>query len=427
MRIAFLLHNAYAIGGTTRTTLTLAGALAARHDVELVSVFRHRDEPQLGRAPGVALRALVDRREGSADLADPRVHQPGTLFPRAEPRAEQYHRLAEERIVQWLGETDAEVVVSARCGLNALLARFGPTHAVRVGQEHLTHGYHPHRLRTELQDAYVGLDALVTMTEADARAHRRGMWLPHTRVLALPNSVPEPGLPPADGTSRIIVAAGRLAPVKRYGKLVDAFARANAACPGWSLRIYGGGTERDRIAARVARHGLHNEVLLMGSAAPLEAEWVKGSVAAVSSSLESFGMTIVEAMRCGLPVVSTDCPHGPGEIIRDGVDGRLVPVHSTAALGDALLELMRDDARRTAMGRAAREGAAARFDPQRVAERYEELFAELADRDGREPTPPLAHVRGRLAVGRTSAGRYARRVARRADRSLRRTVRRVRP
>jgi hypothetical protein len=48
---------------------------------------------------------------------------------------------------------------------------------------------------------------------------------------------------------------------------------------------------------------------VMGAATPIEAEWVKGSIAAVTSAHESFGMTIVEAMRCGLPVVSTDCPH----------------------------------------------------------------------------------------------------------------------
>ncbi|CAL9285426.1 D-inositol-3-phosphate glycosyltransferase [Streptomyces sp. SudanB25_2051] len=126
----------------------------------------------------------------------------------------------------------------------------------------------------------------------------------------------------------------------------------------------------------------------MGPANPLEPEWVKGSVAAVTSRLESFGMTIVEAMRCGLPVVSTDCPHGPREIIEDGVDGRLVPVGDADAVAEALLALIQDDELRRRYGRAALE-AAGRFDPARIAERHEALWAELVARG------PAAASRGR--------------------------------
>ncbi|MFE7764692.1 glycosyltransferase [Streptomyces sp. NPDC057438] len=422
MRIAFLLHNAYAMGGTVRTTMTLADTLARRHEVELVSVFRHREKPRLGRSPEVPLRALVDRRQKSMDAADPLAHRAGEFFPQGDSRSHQYHRLAEQRVIDWLRETDADVVVSTRAGLNALLARFGQRLTVRVGQEHLTHDSHSHRLRTELQRWYGGLDALVTMTEADARDHRRGMRLPCTQVVAIPNSVPEPRVPPADAAARVVVAAGRLARVKRYEMLVDAFALAGAACPDWSLRIYGDGAERGRIADRITRHGLGDRVFLMGSATPLEAELVKGSLAAVTSAHESFGMTIVEAMRCGLPVVSTDCPHGPGEIIRHGEDGLLVPRDSTRGMADALLALMRDDGRRAEMGKAARAGAAKRFAPDDVAERYERLLSTLVEeRAGRPPAPPPpgpADWRGRATVLAATAGILARGAVRRGRREM---------
>ena len=141
--------------------------------------------------------------------------------------------------------------------------------------------------------------------------------------------------------------------------LLHAFALAGADCPDWSLRIYGDGAERARIAERITHHGLGDRAFMMGTATPIENEWVKGSIAAVTSAHESFGMTIVEAMRCGLPVVSTDCPHGPAEIIRHGTDGLLVPRDSTRRMADALRTLMLDAGRRKEMGRAARTGAAA--------------------------------------------------------------------
>lgn len=87
-------------------------------------------------------------------------------------------------------------------------------------------------------------------------------------------------------------------------------------------------------------------------------------------------MTLVEAMRCGVPVVSTDCPLGPAEIIQDGVDGRLVPVGDVPAFTEALLQLIEDEPGRRTMGATARENAA-RFDPVRIAGQYEELFAAL--------------------------------------------------
>ncbi|MCH0539546.1 glycosyltransferase family 4 protein [Streptomyces sp. MUM 203J] len=408
MRISFLLHNAYGIGGTIRTTFNLARALADRHDVEIVSVFRHREAPTLGAPRGVTLRHLVDLRKGSPsyDGDHPDHRRPAKAFPRGDGRWKQYSRLTDARIAEHLRTVDADVVVGTRPGLNVHIARQTRKGPVRVGQEHLTLDGHGYRLRRELGFRYPLLDAVTTVTEADARAYRDRLKLPGVRIEAVPNSVPAPTVPPADGSAKVVVAAGRLTGVKRYDLLVEAFAKVVAARPDWRLRIYGSGdatgNEKNALRALIERHGLHNHVFLMGPANPLEPEWVKGSVAAVTSRLESFGMTIVEAMRCGLPVVSTDCPHGPGEIIEDGVDGRLVPVGDVEAIADALLGLIQDDALRCRAGRAALT-ASERFDPARVARRHEALFTELAAQStgaavrGRGPAHDLLH-RARGAV-----------------------------
>jgi glycosyltransferase involved in cell wall biosynthesis len=372
MKISFLLHNAYGIGGTITTTFNLAQALAERHEVEIVSVLRHRARPVFALDPKVSLRPLVDLRQ---EKEHPSHLRPARVFPRAEYRYEQYSELTDQRIGECLATTDADVVIGTRPGLNVHLALQAPPHVVRVGQEHLTLDNHPPRLRNALRRAYRGLDVLTTVTEADAASYRRKMALPGVRVEALPNSVPDPVLPTADGTSKVVVAAGRLVPVKRYDLLVEAFAAVAAEHPDWQLRIYGKGEERDRLRGLIADLGLGNNVFLMGATAPMEAEWVKGSIGAAASDFEPFGMTIVEAMRCGLPVVSTDCPYGPGEIIQDGVDGRLVPVGDRDALGAALLDLVRDDERRRRMGRAAEENAR-RFAPVPVVRQAEGLLAE---------------------------------------------------
>ncbi|SDP64265.1 Glycosyltransferase involved in cell wall bisynthesis [Streptomyces sp. cf386] len=418
MKITFLLHNAYGIGGTITTTFNLAQALAERHDVEIVSVLRHREHPNFTLDPKVSLNPLVDLRH---EKEHPLHLRPARVFPAAEYRHRQYSELTDRRIGECLAATDADVVIGTRPGLNVHLALQAPERVIRIGQEHLTLDNHPPRLRTALRRAYRGLDVLTTVTEADAAAYRRKMRLPGVRVEALPNSVPDPALAAADGTAKVVVAAGRLVPVKRYDLLIEAFALVAAERPDWHLRIYGKGEEQDRLRQLIHRLGLYDNVFLMGAAAPMEAEWVKGSIGAAASNFEPFGMTIVEAMRCGLPVVSTDCPYGPGEIIKDGVDGRLVPVGDRDALGAALLDLVRDDERRRQMGRTAMANAR-RFAPLPIVDHAERLIDEAlsARRAGR----PVGQGPGRIQRALVSQGFAARdaayAVASRAVRTVRR-------
>ncbi|UCM90375.1 glycosyltransferase family 4 protein [Streptomyces marincola] len=397
MKISFLLHNGYGIGGTIKTTFNLAQALAERHEVEIISVHRHREEPTFTLGTNVRLRHLIDLR---TERDHPARQRPARVFPASEYRYHQYSELTDQRIGACLSALDSDVVVGTRPGLNVHLALQGPKHAVRVGQEHLTLDNHPAALRGELRRVYPRLDALTTVTHADAEAYRRKMRLPGVQVTALPNSVPEPALPPADGSGRIVVAAGRLVRSKRHDLLIRAFAAVAAERPDWRLRIYGRGEEQARLRRLIEDLGLYNNVFLMGTASPIEAEWVKGSIAAVTSSFEPFGMTIVEAMRCGLPVVSTNCPYGPAEIIDDGVDGRLVPVGDRDALAAALLDLIRDDDLRRRMGRAALDHAR-RFDPVPVVEQAEALFAGLAET--RRARRARSLVRARAAAGRRLA------------------------
>lgn len=400
MHISFLIFSAYGMGGTVRTTFNLAQALAEQHEVEVVSVFRYRDKPFFEPGNGVRLRSLVDMRRHRPGYQgdDPEHALPATVFPAADGNYKQHSALTDRLIGEHLATTEADVVIGTRPGLNVHVARQTRRGPVRLGQEHLTLATHSARLKRVLRSNYPRLDAVTTVTEADARDYRKHMWLPGVHVQSLPNSVPEPAVSPADGSGKWVVAAGRLAPAKRYDVLVRAFAEVVSERPDWGLRIYGHGREEGKLRKLIDELGLYNHVFLMGSANPIEAEWVKGAICAVTSSLESFGMTIVEAMRCGLPVVATDCPHGPKEIIRDGEDGLLVPTGDVRAISGALLRLIDDEGLRARMGKAALT-ASARFDPAEVAARYEELLTSLVNH-----RPGAVHrARGNLLGGAYAA------------------------
>ncbi|MDX3236796.1 glycosyltransferase family 4 protein [Streptomyces sp. ME03-5709C] len=434
MRISILIHNAYGVGGTIRTTYNLAGALAGRHEVEIVSVFRHRDAPVFALDPRVRLRHLVDLRRHSdaCDLDDPLYHRPAKVFPTGENRYKQYSALTDQRIAAHLASLDADVAIGTRPGLNVHIALHVPRHVVRVAQEHLTLATHSVPLVLTLRRLYPRLDAITTTTEADAASYRRRLRLPGVPVVALPNSVPDPGVAPSTLEAKYVAAVGRLAPVKRYGDLIRAFVKVAAERPDWGLRLYGAGEQREKLERLIARLDIADRVTMMGPASPIEPEIAKASLLAVSSNMESFGMTIVEAMRVGLPVVSTDCPLGPGEIISHGVDGLLVPPRDVDGLAMAMLRLINDDELRKRMGRAALEKGA-RYDPARIAGAFECLLADLVARRagvaGRLRSAGC-HVGG-LGVGAVyttkdlahAAKRRARRLRKRLRNKLRSTLR----
>ncbi|MGW6175336.1 glycosyltransferase family 4 protein [Arthrobacter sp. NPDC055138] len=379
MKILFLAHNIYGIGGTVRTVINLAEALAERHEVEIASVFRRTDETKLPVSRKIRITGIVDTRPGvpKNHRDDPRKYDPSSKVPPSEEFYGQYSRLTDELTEQFLRRTTAEVIIGTRPSLNLLVAQFAPSKAVRIAQEHMSHLTIPEGTRDAMRTWYPRMDAAITVTEADAQRFRDTTPIADLIVGSIPNSVPAPRIDPSTHTNKVIVSAGRLDPVKRYDLLIHAYHRLHMADPSWTLRIYGSGREHASLQRLINELGLAGRAFLMGSSSSLESEWAKCSVAVSSSDRESFGMTIVEAMRAGLPVISTDCPDGPREIIQDGRDGFLVPVNDVDALTEKLAALTGSEDLRKAMGSAAFERSQ-RFDPKVVASSYEELFHTLA-------------------------------------------------
>jgi glycosyltransferase involved in cell wall biosynthesis len=254
------------------------------------------------------------------------------------------------------------------------MAAAAPPDAITIGQEHMH--FHAHRpaLTADIRRHYGDLAQLAVLTEADLADYR---GLLGRRVVQIPDAVdPPPGGGVAALDAPVVVAAGRLTRQKGFDLLIRAFATVAARHPRWTLRIYGGGPERPALERLIAEHALAGRVELRGPTRPLADALREASVFVLSSRFEGFGMVIVEAMRCGLPVVSFDCPHGPSDIITPGRDGVLVPPEDVDALAAALGDLLGDDARRRAYGAAAVETGAA-YDPEAIGARWDALLDGL--------------------------------------------------
>lgn len=164
-----------------------------------------------------------------------------------------------------------------------------------------------------------------------------------------------------------IVTVGSMKAQKNHSLLLHAFAQMNR--PDARLMFVGDGKGRAELLDLAEELGIANRVILAGFHSDPTPFYKTADVFVLSSNYEGFGNVIVEAMACGTPVVSTNCPSGPSEILEGGKYGRLVPVGDIEAMADAITATLDDPA-----PKALLETRAANFLPAKAAAAYLELM-----------------------------------------------------
>lgn len=209
-----------------------------------------------------------------------------------------------------------------------------------------------------LRVAYRWADAVVTLTEGALEDLHRNFRVPRAKLVHMAsNAVIPDGVAAMEEAERVpglVVSVGRLSPEKDQETLLRAFA-ALPRDAGARLEIYGSGPSLPALQGLIRDLGLAGRVTLCGFVLDPFPAFRRASLFVSSSRFEGFGNVIVEALSCGTPVVATDCPYGPSEILEKGRFGTLVPVGDAAALAGAIAQALA-----TAPDRAALRARAAR-------------------------------------------------------------------
>lgn len=378
-RIRILLLHAYGMGGTIRTTFTTAASLAAEHDVEIVSLYRTREQPFFPFPEGVRVTVLEDRTTSPRGGRTQRLlsRLPSVLTPVKDTSFRSVSLWTDLRLLSRLTALDCDVLIATRPSLNLLIAEAAPRGTRTIGQDHMNlRSYRP-ELRTAITRAYGRLDAVTVLTEVSLADYRAALAGSRAEVVRIPNALPAPasaaGRTDRGPSPKVVLAAGRLTTQKGFDLLIRAYEPLAAEHPDWTLRIFGSGAKRDKLRKMIADRGLGDRIELRGRTAGLAAEMSGAAVYALPSRYEGLPMVVIEAMGTGLPVVAFDCPTGPAEMITDGHDGLLVPPKDVAGFTAALRKLIEDDGLRRRMGERALVTAGA-YDPVAIGARWNALI-----------------------------------------------------
>ena len=213
-------------------------------------------------------------------------------------------------------------------------------------------------------------DCVVTLTQED-----KEFWKSYAkRIEVIPNILTITPQKVRDYRTKRVIAAGRYVHQKGFDMLLEAWHLLDKNLSDWHLYIFG--NENRKPYQHIVDKYEMNNVHLMPATPEIVEEFSKSSIFVLSSRFEGFGLVLAEAMSCGLPCISFDCPYGPRDIITDKEDGILVENGNIEALAKAIERLMTDESLRRSMGEKAIINVA-RFDRKTIMNQWEQLFHNL--------------------------------------------------
>lgn len=215
------------------------------------------------------------------------------------------------------------------------------------------------------------LDVLVLLTRDDAAT-----WTEAQKTYVIPNPILFYPKESAKLENKQVIMVGRYNDAKGYDYLIPAWDMVHQKHPDWKLHVYGSGELHDQVVQWIQERHLEDTIILHDPVNNIMEKYLESSFAVLSSRYEGFSLVILEAMTCGVPSVSFDCPHGPRNIIRDGEDGLLVEYLNPQALANGICRLIEDEQLRKQLGENARRDIQ-RFSKDSVMKQWEELFENL--------------------------------------------------
>ena len=373
IKIVYCIHSIYNPGGMERVLLNKVNYLVERnYDVTIVTTDQHRREPFYPFPEGVRMTDLDINY--SDDNGKPFFRKfIGYLKKR------RLHKKRLKTLLEQIKPNAVDCFYPGECSFVPGL-KDGSAKIMELHQSKLFHHQYNRsglmgladKVRAKMDEKLVRkFDRFVVLTEEDAQ-----MWgdIPGMRVI--PNAANFIADKYSDCSAKRVIAVGRLDYQKGFDRLIMAWEKVHEIIQDWRLDIFGQGEWKDMLQKMIDERGLQDCIKLNAPTKNIGAEYANSSMLVMSSNYEGFPMVMIEAMACGVPVVSFDFKCGPRDIIAHEKNGLLVPNGDIQGLADARIRVMQDDNLRKEMGMNARK-VVEKYSEEKVMKKWGELFEGL--------------------------------------------------
>ena len=355
MKIVYCTDKIDVIGGVERITVEKANALShIKGNKVYIVVAYNRNPPHFPVEKGVEVINL-DVRFHDCYSRNPLVWVPFYLKKKKEHR---------KKLKDTLLSISPDVIISTGQVLNSFLPTIKiPTKPLFIRE---FHSYAHYRLleaeglgklralRKDFIDCKLSTrhyDKIVILTHED----KENNWSHNPNAVVIPNMVTIDTAQVSSLENKTAIAAGRLVKQKNFQSLISAWQYVKLSHPDWKLKIYGDGVQKGELQQQIIERDLTENVELCGFTTDIAHQLTASSILISSSIYEGLPLNIIEAMACGLPVISYDYCCGPKDLIRNGENGYIVPLNDEKALSDRICELIENEDLRKRMGKASLE------------------------------------------------------------------------
>ena len=357
-KIAILsLHLGY--GGVEKTITSLANSLAKldKYDIEIVSVYKLYEKSVFDIDEKVKVTYLLssklcpNKKEWSEALHNLKL----ISFGKESLKSLKILYKRRKSMVNYIKNSDADVIISTRVFLNELLSEYGKDDILKIGWEH-NHYHDDMRYATDVIRSAKNLDYFVLVSKELQKFYHKKMRTFKCKCIYIPNAIENVPKTKSPLTGEHIISVGRLSPEKGYLDLLKIYLDLKKKKCKWHLDIVGDGSERSRLEKFIKENNLENDVTLHGfkNSKEIEKLMQKSSIYVMTSYTESFGIVLLEAMSNGLPCLAFDSAEGAKEVITSGRDGYLIKHRNFKAMEKKILDLTKDIDMRKELGKNGR-------------------------------------------------------------------------
>lgn len=378
MKIVYIYTSLSTIGGADRIITQKANYLADKlgHEVYIVTDSQNKRKTSFPLSPKVKhidLNINFDRQYNYHIILRFFIYQ--TLMRRYKKKLKDFLQLHKPDIVITTLGRDMDFLTSMNDG------------SLKIGESHIAKPFmrNLHLLeakgglyklmarywRKKQERAICQLDAFVVLTPEDASS-----WKNVRDTTVIPNMMTIEPTITSSCKEKKVISVGRYSEQKGYDLLIKAWKIVAEKHPDWQFDIYGEGELQDCLQKQIDELNLQKQIRLNPPVSNIERKYSESAFYVMSSRFEGFGLVLTEAMNCGLPCVSFDCPYGPSRIIQHDEDGLLVENGNIAALAESICYMIENEDRRICMGQKAKQNIQ-RYSKDNIMEKWDSLFQSL--------------------------------------------------